>query len=157
MPFVFAYGSIMKSSEMKHTCSSAESKGMACLPGRRVVFNGSSKAWGGAGAADLTADPDSAVWGVIWDLSDEDVERLDRREGVPHSYTPCEVEVVDPAGDGLVANTYTRPHPQQERAPSVAYAQAILEGASENNLPTEYQDTLRQWIREAGCRLADQQ
>jgi len=154
MPLYFAYGSNMSSDQMNRRCCSARKVGLARLCGSRVVFSGSSKRWGG-GVADLAEDSDSMVWGVLWDLSDEDLTNLDRCEGVDSRvYIRCEKAVLDEEGNRLMVHVYRRPDPLPATAPSSEYAQTILDGAQQNNLPGDYQEKLRQWIRDAGCSAA---
>lgn len=155
MPLVFAYGSVMKKNEMKNTCPGAVNKGTAYFPRHRLVFSGSSRCWGCHGAANLIDDSGCDVWGVLWEIPEEDLIKLNKREGVcSRTYLPFEKEVITHEGSCTSAFIYLRPIKLEENAPREDYAQIILDGANENNLPAEYQDKLRRWIRDSGCTIS---
>jgi hypothetical protein len=72
MTYFFAYGDRMSADRMAEVMPDAKAVGPARLPGYRLVFNVRSKAWGG-GAANAEVDPSSSMWGVLWDIGDQDV------------------------------------------------------------------------------------
>ena len=76
----FAYGSNLDLLQMKRRCplSKLISKGM--LPDYRLTFNRYASGWDG-GVADVIQDEDSEVWGLIFEISDSDLVRLDHYEG----------------------------------------------------------------------------
>ena len=76
----FAYGSNLDAAQMRARCPSAKLLGAAILDGYRLGFAGQSAAWGG-GVATVVRDGEGRVPGLLWALSDEDLERLDRFEG----------------------------------------------------------------------------
>jgi len=76
----FAYGSNLDFAQMKGRCPSARSVGVAKLPGRRLAFTRWSGGRKGA-VADAVADPAGEVWGVVFEITAEDLEMLDRCEG----------------------------------------------------------------------------
>ena len=81
----FAYGSNLDGAQMRRRCPSARLVGAAILDGYRLGFAGQSTAWGGA-VATVVRDPDGRVPGLVWAVSAEDLERLDRCEGHPRAY-----------------------------------------------------------------------
>ncbi len=81
----FAYGSNLDGAQMRRRCPSARLVGAAILDGYRLGFAGQSAAWGGA-VATVVRDRQGRVPGLVWALSAEDLERLDRCEGHPRSY-----------------------------------------------------------------------
>jgi len=108
----------------------------------KLDFNHKSKKWGGA-VATIEEEEDSEVWGVLWQLSMEDLPKLDKQEGVPKIYRRKEVEVFI-EGLGLTkAVTYQLTVPKlADRRPSKIYRQVILKGAAEHSLPSHYRDKL---------------
>jgi len=92
----------------------------------KLDFNHKSKKWGGA-VATIEEEEDSEVWGVLWQLSVEDLPKLDKQEGVPKLYRRKEVEV-DIEGLGLTkAVTYQLTVPKlADRRPSKIYRQARI-------------------------------
>jgi gamma-glutamylcyclotransferase (GGCT)/AIG2-like uncharacterized protein YtfP len=81
----FAYGSNLDGAQMRRRCPSARLVGAAILDGYRLGFAGQSASWGGA-VATVVRDRQGRVPGLVWALSAEDLERLDRCEGHPFAY-----------------------------------------------------------------------
>src|SRR5690242_1626151 len=81
----FAYGSNMSASVMSAACPGHRFLGRARLPGHRLAFTRRSVRTG-TGVADIVADGPSAVWGVLYEISDADLESLDRKEGAGWAY-----------------------------------------------------------------------
>ena len=77
----FAYGSNLCGDRLRMRNKSARLVGTARLDGYRLDFTLSSLTWRGA-AADIVADEGGVVWGVVWELDDEDAASLDGQEGV---------------------------------------------------------------------------
>ena len=81
----FAYGSNLDSAQMRRRCPSARLVGAAILDGYRLGFAGRSASWGG-GVATVVRDREGRVPGLVWAVSADDLERLDRCEGHPFAY-----------------------------------------------------------------------
>ena len=97
MTYFFAYGDRMGTGVMAETVPGATLMGPARLPGYRLVFNVMSRAWGG-GAANALPDPNGAMWGVLWDLGDDDpmaLEPLPRDDEIAHGLLEVTVEGPD--------------------------------------------------------------
>ena len=78
---VFAYGSNMCSGRFRAYGVSPEGAGRAAiLPGHRLVFNKKS-ADDDSGKANIAAHGGSDVWGVLYTVSDVDLDKLDKGEG----------------------------------------------------------------------------
>ena len=77
----FAYGSNLCGDRLRMRNKSARLVGTARLDGYRLDFTLSSLTWRGA-AADIVADEGGVVWGVVWELDEEDAASLDGQEGV---------------------------------------------------------------------------
>jgi cation transport regulator ChaC len=94
---------------------------------------------GERGVANILADPAAEVWGVAYDISVDEFDRLDRTEGVQFGvYRRIAVEVVTPEDVRLTALTYQSAISSPGRKPSARYMGLLLSGARENNLPDAY-------------------
>ena len=78
---VFAFGSNMCSGRFRDYGVSPEGAGRpAVLPGHRLLFNKKSTK-DDSGKANVAAHEGSEVWGVLYTISDGDLEKLDKGEG----------------------------------------------------------------------------
>jgi gamma-glutamylcyclotransferase (GGCT)/AIG2-like uncharacterized protein YtfP len=134
----FAYASNMEPRRFRRLCPGSTVVGPARLPGRRLAFSRYSRQRRG-GSADIVPDAEAEVWGVLYEVSDADVDTLDRSEDVPAAYRRETVVVEDAEGHERQAVTYVAnrtgdflPHPD--------YLRLIVEGAEARGLPEE-------WIR----------
>lgn len=75
----FAYGSNLLLSEITQNVSMVEEIGLAYLPGYRLAFDKHSEKWGGD-AANIHRDWSSIVWGYLYRIDDQGLERLKERE-----------------------------------------------------------------------------
>ncbi len=99
---------------------------------------------GERGVANLRPDPEGLVWGVLWQISIADSERLDRTEGVHRGYyRRVAVEVETAEGSRHVAFTYGSAHGRPGRKPSARYLGLLLAGARDHRLPEPYVASLR--------------
>jgi gamma-glutamylcyclotransferase (GGCT)/AIG2-like uncharacterized protein YtfP len=136
----FAYGSNMDGHQMAETCPACTPAGHGRLEGFRLEFNVYSDRWEG-GAANLEPDSDAHVWGVVWDITDEDLAALDTYIGHPTFYRREEV-VVDLAGEEVGCLTYRVAHQQGYVRPTDAYLNRLRQAMRENGLPPEALDML---------------
>src|SRR2546426_10605923 len=100
MPVYFAYGSNMDSNHMVKRAPGARPAGPARLDGFRLEFSVFSNEWQG-GAANLELDPEAHVWGVLWDVPEEEVGGLDAFRGHPTFFRREGVVVEGPEGPHL--------------------------------------------------------
>jgi len=138
----FAYGSNMDEQRVKaaNRCPDARFIFKAILPGHRLVFTCGTNA--DSCAADAVPDPDSQVWGVVYDITASDRQQLDARESVAiPPYRPKEV-LVHPDGDveqRVVVLTYgASDTADTQRAPSQECLDYLLRGARHWGLPARY-------------------
>ena len=75
----FAYGSNMDWDQMKQCCQAARFVGVALLPDHRLAFTRKSVNRG-CGVADAVPDAGRRVWGVVYEIGDLDVGKLDTSE-----------------------------------------------------------------------------
>lgn len=138
LPPYFAYGSNMASSQMADRCPGAACLGIARLPGYRLAFDAWSNRRGGL-VADVLPAPGSDVWGVLWQVTEEHAEALDRYEGVARGqYRRESVRVESPAGETIDAFAYVICSPGDDGPTTDAYRDILLEGAREHGLPPDW-------------------
>ena len=138
----FAYGPNMDEQRVKaaNRCPEARFIFNALLPEFRLTFT--RRVDGGDAAADAVPDPASRIWGVVYDITQADRQRLDARDGVAsRAYRPREV-LVHPNGDAeqrVMVLTYTLsdPSPTYE-SPTREYLDFLLRGARQRSFPPDY-------------------
>ncbi len=145
----FAYGSNMASPVMDHACPEHRLLGPARLPGYRFAFMRRSLRTG-TGVADILPDPQSHVWGALYELKRDRMDALDRKETLGSAYEHLDVIVLttDGASHNAMAYSVIAKEPV-EVCPSHAYVQGLIQGARERSLPEDYiaslQALIAQW------------
>lgn len=138
----FAYGSNMSASVMEAECPSSRFIGRAQLPQHRLAFTRRSVLTG-TGVADLIPDIECAVWGIVYELTPEDLESLDRKEGSGWAYERREVRVTTDDGAALDAAAYFVIEKAVEQiAPSAEYLQRLIDAGHARGLPSGYLDAV---------------
>ncbi|TMK53722.1 MAG: gamma-glutamylcyclotransferase [Actinobacteria bacterium] len=141
MTHYFAYGSNMDPKQMASRCPGAMAVGRARLADYELVFVWDSPGWGG-GVATVVPSSGREVWGVLWDLTDEHVEGLDRYEGVAiGAYVREHLDVEAEAG--LVNALIYLATDTRRKQPSGRYVDALIRGAQAFSLPESYVEMLR--------------
>lgn len=118
----FAYGSLLSAGVMLDRAPTAERVGPAVLDGWRLTFR--------HGAADVTPEPGRRVLGGVWVVTDEDLDELDRYEGISvGSYCRYPLPVMTLHGE-VWADTYVMPsHPDTTPEPvSEWYLRVVASG-----------------------------
>ncbi len=113
----------------------------AMLRGCELIFDGKSLR-SGASTANLKANREKRVWGVIFEIKEEDVVKLDTYEGVPVNYIRKQFRVQDDMGENYEVWIYHRPNLRPGK-PNQEYLNMLIEGASDYMLPIEYIDQLK--------------
>jgi len=144
--YFFAYGANMNPQQMHQRCRDFKVVTIARLPCYRIGFFGHSKIWDGAQAT-IVRDPLHEVWGVVYELSDMDLERLDawqdvRMDGTgPYFHYPVRVA----GNDGRIYTTlfYEKTIQGEPQKPSQPYLDFIVTGAEAHRLPDAYIQALK--------------
>lgn len=92
----FAYGSNCNPAIMEKKGVNFNSRQRAVLPGYRLLFNKKAMREAmppGIGFANINQDPSGSVEGVLYDIVDDHLGRLDESERYPDHYTRIEVTV----------------------------------------------------------------
>lgn len=138
----FAYGANM------HDSAFRERRGMRPLewrPGRirgyRLRFNLEGRPVGKAAPANLAADPQAEVWGVLYRITRVGLVHLDSTEGVPGPrYRQLWTAGEDVDGRALTVVTYVAEGKEKDGNPSLRYLTLLRDGARAHKLPEH-------WIR----------
>ncbi|HEX2089129.1 MAG TPA: gamma-glutamylcyclotransferase family protein [Actinomycetota bacterium] len=142
----FAYGANMDSRHMLERVPGASVVGPARLEGYRLEFNVYSSEWEG-GAANIEPDEDGRVWGVLWEVPDDQLSGLDAYEGHPVFFRREEVTVQGPT-EPVTAWTFRVAH--QDRSyvrPTDAYVHLLRSAVRVQGLPPDALDMIERSAR----------
>jgi gamma-glutamylcyclotransferase (GGCT)/AIG2-like uncharacterized protein YtfP len=135
----FAYGSNMARDVIATLSPRHRFLGVARLADYRLAFTRRSVKTG-SGVADVVQAPGQAVWGALYEIADEELAAIDRKEGHDWAYVRARLPV-QLAGDSRerIATLYTvRSKVSPEVPPSRQYLDRIIEAARERELPDQY-------------------
>jgi hypothetical protein len=122
--------------QMRHRCPSAVFVSIACLAGYRFSIARHSRLRD-CGTANIFADPDSEVWGVLYDVRAEDLVLLDDYEDGYRRET-VRLAVAQNGQGPVEAVTYIAPREVTVPLPNRRYKQHLLDGARHWRLPQDY-------------------
>lgn len=145
----FAYGSNMNLPYLKSwlTQRGGRPDGIrgaspASLAGYRLAFNFPAT---GGHTANLVEAKDGVVHGVLMEIDEQTLQRLEQKDNVPRAYQRAKVTVSDTEGktrDDVIA--LIAPADRcKEGAPSKKYLEQLVKGAEDFKLPADYVATLR--------------
>jgi hypothetical protein len=182
MVYYFAYGSNMDKDQMKDRCPDSKEVGIGIIPNYRIDFTRKSISRN-CGVADIVKSEDGPVWGVIYEVSEEDFKKLDKHEGYPNCYTKNIIkcyQFVDPNPWGFISelsvqdyyeDLYENPFNFKEIdvivyevknkslttiQPSIEYLHLLQSAAEENNFPMKYQEKLNEFGSELRKKMNSQ-
>jgi cation transport regulator ChaC len=140
----FAYGSNMNWQQMLERCPSACFIGIATLPNHKLAFTRKSDNRR-CGVADAVFEQGQVLWGVVYEITAPDIEKLDSSEGYregrnKNSYLRRECKVwLDGIGlQPLSVFIYFADRQPNPPLPSIDYKTLLLSGARHWHLPNEY-------------------
>jgi len=142
----FAYGSNLDWSQMRERCPSARFVSVAKLKDHRLAFTRKSVERR-CGVSDVIPDRGLNVWGVVYEIDEPDLVRLDKCEGfVPgrgreeNSYFREERYVYRDGNDDapLLALVYFAIPQNNPPRPNAEYKRLIVDGARHWHLPVDY-------------------
>jgi len=143
----FAYGSNMHSATLRGRRGVAWKRALpARAPGWRIVFDKPPLVPVGESYANLVGDASSETFGVVYEVSAEDLEHIELTEGVRiENYARVAITVVPltaPA-EPVVAATLVSERRDPSLLPSERYMACVVAGATEHGLPPEWIAFLR--------------
>ena len=125
--YYFSYGLNLNKKQMLERCPDSKPKFIATLHNYRLIFTGWSRQWRG-GVASIKPLRGERVPGAIYEVSDQDLRRLDKYEGYPDTYDRIKVTVNTETGEPIEALTYIRARQPEETKPSPEYLSIIQQG-----------------------------
>jgi len=125
--YYFAYGSNLSKKQMAERCPDSKPKFSAVLPNYKLIFTGWSRQWKG-GVASAKPFRGEKVKGAVYEISENDLKKLDRLEDYPVTYNRLSVIVWTDEGDSAEAITYIKKEQSQETKPSLEYLAVIRQG-----------------------------
>lgn len=123
----FAYGMNTNVAEMASRCSGAVNLGHAYISDFEFVFRTH---------ADIAPKKGAVCHGVLWEISEDNLDALDQLEGYPTYYTRFSVAVTtdDATSHALV---YQMNNQESVSNPYDGYLYMVTEGYQENNVPKD--------------------
>ena len=134
--YYFAYGSNMSHEQMQQRCPNSLFITASNLKGYEFVYDGYSENWKGA-VANIIKSPGSVVLGGIYEITQDDLQKLDKYERYPCTYKKSEMKVEDDAGRIYDAIVYYRTGKKQAN-PSAEYRQRVIDGANDCGINQDY-------------------
>lgn len=134
---IFAFGSNMCLGRFRAYGVSPGGRGRAAvLQGYRLLFNKKSTD-DSSGKANVAAQEGSDVWGVLYTIPADDLEKLDKGEG---GYRRVRLPVHLTDNTQTDAWVYVAKKPKNDPAlrPYTWYKRFLIEGATEHSLPQDY-------------------
>lgn len=123
----FAYASNLNKEYMESRCPECIPINKVILKNYKLIFNQ---------LADIIPEEENIVLGVMYVISKQELEDLDKLEGYPHLYDRITVEVEDKKGNKYDAVTYVMVEKDLEPPPE-DYYNILLKGYKDWNLPIE--------------------
>ena len=143
----FAYGSNMEMATLRGRRGIEFRRSLAArVPGWRIVFDKPPLVPIGESFANLIADPHAEVLGVLFEVSDVELEAIELSEGVRignYDRVSVEAHPLQRPEEIVAANTLVSDRRDPELAPSTRYMAVLIEGAIEHGLPAAYVEWLR--------------
>jgi phage replication-related protein YjqB (UPF0714/DUF867 family) len=136
MPPYFAYGSNLDVTQMAPRCPDATDPRPATLADHDWLINE-------RGVATVEPLDGAQVHGVLWQISDRDLDVLDSAEGVPVRYRRDRMTVQ--TDDGPADAWVYVDHRVETGAPRPGYLERIVAGAVHHGLPQRWLDFLERW------------
>jgi gamma-glutamylcyclotransferase len=148
----FAYGSNLEASQMTDRCPSSRALAVATLKGYRLDFTRFSACRRG-GVADIVPASGARVQGLIYELSPQDLRRLDRIEGTPDFYRRVTCEVESASAEVYRVWVYEVVNKCGHVPPHRDYLALLLTAAQHLGFDRDYREFLRDFSIAAGPGL----
>jgi len=142
----FAYCTLMDVEGMRAYCPSAQPDGLVYLQDATLAFAAYSPD-GTRGGCTYHTQPGARLYGLLFDVPDEELNSLSRKSGVAEGwYAMVPVSLVRLDGRPIDAFTLIIPDEKGPFRPSANYIAPIVRGARQINLPLSYQAELESLI-----------
>lgn len=140
----FAYGSNMDHEQMQTRCPGHRVIAVGRLSNYALAFTRWSRSWN-SGTADILPEMGKEIYGVLYDLTLDDLKRMDKFADYPNSYVRQDVLVENVGAthaSSLPALTYVAIR-QGVFLPSKAYLNKMIQGAEKNKISERYLQFLK--------------
>lgn len=145
MKSYFAYGTLLGEKAMTAFAPSAKAAGIMRLDGYELAFGETHVP--GKGGCWLKPVEGASVYGVCYELSDDDMDRMDKASGIPDGlWVHLPVTLVDDKGHEVQSTTYTIPGTPPAYQPDAGYLGKIREGLRTMPLPASYAEKVERAI-----------
>ncbi|GAB3514228.1 gamma-glutamylcyclotransferase family protein [Emticicia fontis] len=142
---IFAYGSNMNIKRIKQRVPSAIKVSNAFIKNYTMICNKVSR--DGSSKANIvqTDNPNDIVWGIIFEISDNEKADLDKAEGLGRGYLEAIFNFTDTNNKIHQAQVYIahKDFINNNLVPYDWYKQIILSGAKQNELPDYYLEKIQ--------------
>ena len=147
-----AYGSNTHIEQMAHRCPMAKVIGTGWISNYHLTFRGTN-----SGVANIEYHRGKKVPVLLWDITKDCENSLDRYEGYPSLYVKKDIEAKLENGDKVVAMFYVMAQQYEScpAEPSRYYLNTIWNGYQQNKMPVSF---LRQAVKETAdlvSKIAD--
>lgn len=140
----FAYGSNMLTERLRARCLSAKAQGVASADNYVLAF--CKKSRDGSGKATLCPAARGQVFGVVFDLDESELPKLDEAEGAGNGYDRIEDFQVHMAGSraprSVVIYIANSVFIDQSLKPYDWYVKLVVAGARQQGLPLQCTDEI---------------
>ena len=134
----FAYGSNMDQVQMASRCPKATLRSTAILPNYKFIINS-------RGVASVVPKTGRKVYGLLWELKEEDERALDKCEGVKFgTYAKEWLDVKISESESITALVYVASN-NELGPPRKGYLEKIIVAAQLCNFPRDYIEELQSW------------
>lgn len=128
--YYFAYATDLNRKSLARICPNSKSLFKAVLPNFKLIFTGWSRKTRG-GTASVKPYQGEKVPGAVYELSDIDLQKLDREMNSPTERIRTTALVLGEEGDSLKATFYVNKVQSEETPPSRDYLTEIQQGYRE--------------------------
>jgi gamma-glutamylcyclotransferase len=147
----FAYGSNMDLTRIEERLHRLPQATCVCLKGYRLLFNKRAETKAGIGWANIVERPDDVVHGILYELTKEELDTLDKYEKVKEGHYRHEtvsVQISDGTTTTAIAYVARSEWVEDGLLPTREYLNHLL--AARDYLPPDYVAALeKQQVRES--------
>ncbi len=138
----FAYGTLLVEDSMKKVAPSARNVGYMRLDGYEMGFRKCSRP--DLAGCTLEEKEGAVTYGIQFELSEEDMAKLDDAASVPdEQWVHMPIVLTDQEGNSVSSTTYVIPGNAEKWAPTQEYVAPIYRGLETCDFPKDYKDFLR--------------
>jgi len=142
----FLYADNLNPSQLKRRAPEHKPIGKAYLPDHALNFCRWSSQWR-CGLPSVIPSPGEKVWGMIFEITDEDMKLLDEFEGdVPEgAFHHVQVTVIADGEEKTLVNTYAA-NPIGKFKPKDHYIEWVIKGLKHWKLPDDYIELWKSYL-----------